>query len=267
MLRPVTAADISHLIEQSEMDYMKDRMLAIQEREGNPEGIEIKEIDTCLLLYSRTMAWGQFNNVKGPFTEEHIPEISRFFDERNRNFEFHVAPHHDRNILRALAENGYFQASFHGCLYGEPRQLAANRPSRLLHIRELREDEMEIYAEIHCLGTGLPLDGKAYVAANNKVLYGRKGWHFFIGFAEDQPASVSVMYMKDKIASFTFAATLPQFRGRGFHTQMLQQRLEVCAQHNCHLVVAQAAYGSQSMKNMERAGLRIGYTRANWVKI
>ncbi|WP_158560581.1 hypothetical protein [Paenibacillus contaminans] len=38
-------------------------------------------------------------------------------------------------------------------------------------IRELREDEFELYGELHCVGRGMSAEGKSYVAANNKVLY------------------------------------------------------------------------------------------------
>ena len=50
------------------------------------------------------------------------------------------------------------------------------------------------------------------LAAINKVLYGLACWRFFIGYADERPAGVGVMYMHEGIASFTFAATVPDFR-------------------------------------------------------
>ncbi|MNJ58778.1 hypothetical protein D3C77_544310 [compost metagenome] len=44
--------DKVELIEKSELNYMLDRMKTIQERPGNPEGVE-------------TMPWPAFNTVKG----------------------------------------------------------------------------------------------------------------------------------------------------------------------------------------------------------
>lgn len=34
--------ELADILEKSEINYMVDRMTAIREREGNPEGIEIK---------------------------------------------------------------------------------------------------------------------------------------------------------------------------------------------------------------------------------
>lgn len=55
------------------------------------------------------------------------------------------------------------------------------------------------------------------VAANNQVFYGRQGWKFYIAYLNDEPAATAVMYINNGIASLTFAATLPEFRGNGLH--------------------------------------------------
>jgi len=52
-------------IEQSEIDYMADRMTAIRDRPGNPEGIEIARFGEVVCFYSETMPWASFNTVKG----------------------------------------------------------------------------------------------------------------------------------------------------------------------------------------------------------
>jgi hypothetical protein len=80
-----------------------------------------------------------------------------------------------------------------------------------LTIRELREDEFELYGELHCVGSDMSAEGKSYVAAINKVLYGLACWRFFIGYADERSAGVGVMYMHKGIASFTFAATVPEY--------------------------------------------------------
>jgi GNAT superfamily N-acetyltransferase len=119
---------------------------------------------------------------------------------------------------------------------------------------------------LHCLGTGLNIDGAKHVAANNKVLFHRHGWKFFIGFVGENPAGVAVMYINNNIASLTFAATIPEYRRRGLLSAFLRKRIHEAALAKCDLVIGQAAYASTSQNNMERAGMRIGYTRATWVK-
>lgn len=259
--------EIAEALERSEIEYMTDRMLAIQEREGNPEGIEIQQFGQCTAFYSRTMQWALFNNVKGTLDPEVLDDILRFYSERERSFEFQIIPNKaDQQVMKLLYNKGFYQSGFHTTLYCKAREVDF-RSEHDLHIRELREDEFDTYAEIHCLGTGLSLDGMPYVAANNQVLYQRSGWRFYIGFLKEQPAAVAVMYMQNNMASLTFAATLPEYRNRGLQTNLLLRRIHDAYLNNCELVVSQCSYCSPSHRNMERAGMKIGYTRATWTKV
>jgi GNAT superfamily N-acetyltransferase len=255
-------------IERSELDYMQDRMLAIQNRVGNPKGIEMVRFGNALCLYSRTMPWGAFNTVKGITNNEleYIRPIIEFYRERNRKLQFEIVPSRvDAALLKMLSDQGFYQSDFHTSTMMEP-QLFEDRLPDSIRIQELNEDEFETYALIHCRGTGLPDDGIAPVAANNKVLYRRPGWKHFIAYVHDKPAAVAVMYIKDRMASLTFAATLPDFRGIGLHQFLLKRRIEEAKQNNCRLVVGQCNFLSQSHRNMERVGMKIGYLRTTWIE-
>lgn len=262
----VTSLELAALLEQSEIDYMVDRMTAIRDREGNPEGVEIGNFGGATVFYSRTMPWGLFNNVKGMHDERVLGDIIKFYADRERDPEFQMIPGKTSlAVFRALTEQGFTQSGFHTTLYG-PAVNAHQQYDDTIEVRLLRLDEMDTYAMIHCLGTGLSIEGKHYVAANNSVLYERPGWQFFIGLVHGQPAAVAVMYMKDEVASLTFAATLPEYRKQGLQQALLRQRINTAAVHGCKLVVSQAAFGSTSHRNMERIGLRIAYTRATWTR-
>ena len=81
-------------------------------------------------------------------------------------------------------------------------------------IRAIDKDEFEDYAKVHSRGTGLPDQGIPSVASNNRVLYSRPGWSFYMAYVEDEPAT-GVMYVNQSTASLTFAATLPEYRRQG----------------------------------------------------
>lgn len=245
---------------------MIDRMTAIMEREGNPEGVEIKRLETCTAFYSKTMPWGQFNNIKGSIDEDTLNELLQFYRLRDRKFEIQVIPSKvNKSVLQLMHHNGFYQSAFHTTMYGEPYKVEPYN-SKVIHIRELNATEFDTYAEIHCLGTGLSIDGKQFVAANNKVLYDRAGWSFYIGEYKGTPAAVAVMYIHEGIASLTFAATLPQFRNKGLQTSLLKRRINDAYIKQCKLVVGQCGYTSQSHRNMERVGMKIGYTRSTWTE-
>lgn len=257
---------LAEAIETSEINYMVDRMQAIKEREGNPEGIEITRFNNSVAFYSRTMPWGLFNNVKGTIDERDVDDIIDFYESRKRQFEFQFIPSKANPALfKLLHERSFHQSGFHASLYREPSEVELPQDKHLM-IRELQEDEFELYAKIHCLGTGLSLDGQSAVASNNRVLYGREGWRYYIGFYNEEPAAVAVMHMKDQMASLTFATTLPQYRQLGFQTQLLLRRIHDAYKNDCKLIVGQCAYCSSSHRNMERVGMKLAYTRSTWIR-
>src|SRR5690554_4117825 len=84
--------ELAVTLERSEINYMVDRMKAIQERDGNPEGIEITYFGQCVAFFSRTMPWGLFNNVKGLIEEDNLDDMINYYEERERKFEVQIIP-------------------------------------------------------------------------------------------------------------------------------------------------------------------------------
>lgn len=61
---PIVTQELSVRLEQSEIDVMSSRMLAIQERNGNPMGVEIQNFGGGTAFYAREMPWGSFNTER-----------------------------------------------------------------------------------------------------------------------------------------------------------------------------------------------------------
>lgn len=262
--------ELTQAIEASEIDYMSDRMAAIQGRKGNPEGVETRRFGKAVAFYSRTMPWPSFNTVKGLTAQEVdvIEPILAFYRARERKAQFEVLPSlAEPTLLKRLADHGLYQSGFHSSLYIVPKpSLEAKDKDDSIVIRELREDQFELYATIHCRGTELPDSGIPHVAENNRVLYRRPGWKFYVAYVGGEPAAVGVLYMKDRAASLTFAATLPEYRNRGLQRRLLGHRIEIAYEHRCELAFGQCSFLSQSHRNMERVGMRLGYVRASWTE-
>lgn len=255
-------------IENSEIDYMNDRMAAIRDRDGNPEGIEVQRFGQAICYYSKTMPWGTFNTVKGLTSDDidYIEPIADFYRQRERRLRLEIIPSRvDQRFLKRLAELGLYQAEHHCSLIIEPER--ASDLSKEIAVRQIAEDQFDMYATIHCRGTGLPDDGIPYVSSNNRVLHGRPGWKFFAAYWHDIPAAVGVVYIHNRMASLTFAATLPEFRNRGLHQALLKQRISEASAAECGLAVGQCAFLSQSHRNMEQVGMKLGYIRTAWTEM
>lgn len=265
----ISSSELVKDIEFSERAYLQERMIAIQSRIGNPEGIEIERFGNALCFYSKTMPWGSFNTVKGITNAEleFIDQIIDFYRERERKIQFEIIPSYvDSNFLKYLSDRGFYQSGFHTSTYIEPTLFNIELPEHI-RIQELNEEQFETYAMIHCKSTGLPDHGIAPVATNNKVLYEHPNWKFFIAYVNGEPAATAVMNVNNGIASLTFAATLPAFRGIGLHKFLLKRRIDEAKHNNCRLVVGQCSFLSQSHRNMERIGMKIGYIRTTWTEL
>ncbi|OWR32796.1 GNAT family N-acetyltransferase [Saccharibacillus sp. O23] len=262
--------ELTAAIERSEIDYMLDRMTAIQERPGNPEGIEIRRFGGAVAFSSRTMPWPSFNTVKG-LTDANLDDLDailEFYRLQGRKAQLEIVPSRvGPDFLRRLNELGLYQSGFHCSLIGEPRPPVSDRAGQTIAIREIGADEFELYATLHCRGTGLPDEGIPHVRRNNEVLHGRAGWTFFAAESNGVPAAAAVMYERGGIASLTFAATLPEFRRQGLQRALIQHRAAEASARGSKAIVGQCAYLSQSHRNMESVGMKLGYIRTAWTQL
>nr|WP_275984127.1 GNAT family N-acetyltransferase [Paenibacillus hamazuiensis] len=264
---PVIDTDLAKRLERSELEYITSRISSIGERSGNPEGVEIRKFGGATAFYTKTMPWRSFNGVVGltPDDIDQIGGIAEFYRERQRSFEIAVNPcSASPELLKALAACGLYQKAFHSVLYGPPSRDMSPLPEHVRIDEVTDEREFGQYAEIHCVGFGMSADHKHHFVNNNIGLLHRPGWKFFLARIQETPAAVGVMLISGGIASFTLAATAPEFRRRGLHTALLHRRMHEAHLAGCELVTAQAGFGSTSQNNMERTGMQMAWTRAVW---
>ncbi|HKM86242.1 MAG TPA: GNAT family N-acetyltransferase [Terriglobales bacterium] len=69
-----------------------------------------------------------------------------------------------------------------------------------------------------------------------------------------------------KIVGLYGAATLQPYRGRGLQTAILWRRLKLAAQAGCEYAVIVTQGGTTSMRNAERLGFTLAYSKATLIK-
>ncbi len=270
MALPILTEDMANRILQSETDFFTSRIRSIGERDGNPEGVEIRTFGQTAVFYIKTMPWGLFNSVKGfsPDDSGSLNEIIAFYRERNRSFQLDInPPGTDPGFLKLVAGHGLYQTGFHSVLYGLPSSASPKLPSPVTIIELEHEAEFGLYAGVHCVASGMDIAHKHHFANNNIGLLNRPGWKLYLALWDGVPAAVAMMHTGNNIASFTLAATAPDYRRKGLHTALLQWRLHEAYKAGCELVTAQASFGSSSQHNMERAGMQLAWTRAVWAPL
>ena len=214
----------------------------------------------------------EFNRTIG--LRDHGPEeidaVLAWYRERGVDCRFDVAPMVcTERACRSLAERGFHQSGSHTVLYGEP---TPTRPAAVasVDVVEVGSGDMEVFAELFMLyyeDMNLGPDLRRRARANVEARHPLPGWRLYVASVDGAPAAFGALYVSDGVGSLGGAATAPPFRGRGCQSALVRRRIADAAAEGCDLIAAQASPGSSSQRNMERAGLRVAYTKAIWSRL
>ncbi|MFD2169932.1 hypothetical protein [Tumebacillus lipolyticus] len=254
-------------IERSNCLEHLDKCQSMQAREGNPMGIVIEHFGSATAVGSAVLG-GATNRVMcfGDHEEGRLDEIIRFFAEHNLPFRFEICPGDvSADLLAKLADRGFEQNGFHAVMYGAPQTAPPVLPTELT-IDQVAEQQFDLYGDLYVQSFGMPDWTKAGVAENNRLLSQRPGRTFYFAAVDHAPAAVASLFVADQVANLALAGTAPDYRGKGCQLVLLHQRLFDASAQGCDLVVGQATFLSTSMRNMQRAGLQLAYTKAFFSK-
>lgn len=268
----VMTKELAYRLENTEIETLSSRLTAIQNIQGNPMGVEIQKFGNATAFSVKNIPGPSFNTVKGlkEGDEEQIERIIDFYKQKEIPARFELTPvNTSSKLLTCLSKAGYYHHDFHTTLYA-PLSIELATSDKFndqnISIRNLKRDEFDIFADIYTKGFQMPAFLKNGVAQNNEILYNNKNWTFYLANYENEPAGIGVLFIKDGIATLAAAATLPNIRNKGIQSALINHRIDQANLQKCDLIVGQAQFGSVSQNNMERAGMRIAYTKAIWIK-
>ena len=272
MLLPAMTRQLAQRIEQNDIDYTLSRLEEMQQAEGNPLRIEINRYGNAIAFLIE--GWPDFwygNKVLGlePSSEADLDEVIDLFARHNLSFRFEIMP---GNLNSALASQlhklGFCQMSFNTAVYGQPSLATGGTSHKHVKVREVQMNDMDHFLDLYQDGFGLPrLQGKEREAVLLWLQRAKSNLYLCIAHVEDVPAGVGILYVKDGIGLLADATTLPEFRGKGCHTAMIHHRIAQAEKSNCDLLTSFVEFGSTSHLNLERAGLRVAYTKSMWWKV
>jgi len=263
---------LAQRIEQNDIDYSLSRLGGMQQAQGNPLQIEIKRYGNVNVFMIRN--WPNFwygNKVLGlePSSEVYLDEIIDLFARNNLNFRFEIMPGNLNSSLAARFHRlGFCQMDFNAAVYGQPSLAVKTAPNEQVKVREVQPNETDLFLDLYQDGFGLPRFSPGERGAVLSWLKrARSSLYLCIAHVDDVPAGVSILYAENGIGLLADATVLPGFRGRGCHTAMIHHRIAQAEKQNCDLLTSFVEFGSTSHLNLERAGLRVAYTKAMWWKV
>jgi GNAT superfamily N-acetyltransferase len=262
----VTTKTLAVRAMRADLAYTMQRMQVIADREGNPFGIAIKAFGAATALAAVRLPSSRFNRVVGltPAETALLPEILAWYAELGLSPHVEIRPGDlSDGLADALARAGFRQTSFHASLVGE----VAEAPPTEVVIRSVETSEiMERFLDVYVAGWGFPLAIHEGAKANIRGWLGRPGWHLYLAETDAQPAAVAILFLHENVAYFADTCVHPNFRGRRLQSALLAHYKRDAPRLGADTLCSQATFASASHRNLERAGLRLLHTQADWTR-
>ncbi|MFN7921875.1 MAG: GNAT family N-acetyltransferase [Bryobacteraceae bacterium] len=199
--------------------------------------------------------------LRGPVGAEELDQLEHFFFSRGAAATVSLCPMADAGLALALEQRGFrldhFEHTLLGWLWSAP---VAAGPRDAVRVGPQEHTEWA-----RMVVAGFESDDPELVDLV-RVFAASEGARPYWARREGQPAGGGVSRIEDGIAMFYCGSTVPEFRGRGVQTAVIRRRIEDAVRAGCDFAVACVAPDSQSHRNYERAGFRVAYTKALFVK-
>jgi GNAT superfamily N-acetyltransferase len=208
-----------------------------------------------------------------PVTDADFVQLEDFYHSRQAPAQVDFCPLTDSSLLEVAKRRGYQVAELNNVL-GRKLDSAETFPPGPagFRIRSGRPDEALVFSAI--VRESFFPDGGEPAGFDEMLvpMFGFPGAMTFV--AEFEAASerklvatgAGLSIPDHKVVALFGAATLKPFRGRGLQTAILQRRLEVAAQAGCEYAVIVTLGGSTSMRNAERLGFTLAYSKVTLIK-
>lgn len=265
---PYISAELARRLENCDTNFIRLRLEYLARLEGNPFGAEVRPFGDATGLSISSMAGNTlFNRVAEVTLAEldRLDEITAWFEERKMGGRFDLLPGHvSPELFKALATRGFYQSGFYAVLYGEPQTGAQEFLG--VTVRELQPEDLGVYGDIYMTGFGFPEERREALVGSMTGLYGHPAVRLYLGLVDGTPAGIGFLLLNKGVGYLGTATTLAQFRGRGLQKALMYRRMADATRHGCDLVTSHTQYGSLSQSNMEKVGMRLGYTKAIWTR-
>lgn len=222
----------------------------------------------------------------GPVSPADLDRAEAFFRRRGVPARVDVCPLADPSLPQLLHRRGYgiqgFRHVFIRSCGGPPDPLPAGAgtgpgtaahpaaspgpglvPASPLTVYAVGADEYDTWAAAVSSGfTGRDDADPDEISENTPFC---PGTSCYLARVDGEPAGGGALSVAGGLAALFSASTRPRFRRRGVQTALLAARLAAAAA-GCDVATVQANPGSDSHRNIQRAGFQIAYTKMTMIR-
>jgi GNAT superfamily N-acetyltransferase len=212
----------------------------------------------------------------GTATAADLDRMEQFYRSHAALSQIDVCPLTDPSLLEMLKQRSYAMAELNNVLFrrlndndqnDNDRKEAAASPAGVT-IRQGHAEEAQAFSDIVVRSFFPNGDEPAGFAEMIAPIYQAEGAILFVAEVEGKPVACAagLIVPEHRILALFGAGTLPDFRRRGLQTALLLRRMETAQKAGCEYAVIVTQGGTTSMRNAERLGFRVAYSKATLIK-
>ena len=267
----VATAELARRFDAIAADYLVARYSG----PGNPMGAQVLRDGELVATKVPYLPMNPLmNRARGIETVAQLREVLAFYAATQQRCWIEVVPSTPVAVSNAMINAGFRVDSYGATLYAAPLPLSRTQLDvevcevcEVREVREVREIKSAGLDEfLDTLNTGFGTPGQLLpgMRANQSFWLQVPTWQLFIARVVGVAAGAAVLSLHADTGYLAAASTLPAFRNRGIQSALISARIARAEALGCTVVTGQAAHGSSSQGNMQRAGMQISHVRTAW---
>lgn len=231
---------------------------------GNPMGTGVLRIGDLVATKVASAPNNELmNSVHGLLDGSLLPQLLEFYGATQQSFWIHTAPYTSVEVTDALITAGFRIERYAATLLATPVPSARPHNPDVV-ITRVGKNQINAFLDTLNSGFGSPPDVLDTLRKKQRFWSDVPSWRLFLAQIDGVPAGAAVLSVHEDAAYLAAASVLPAFRGRGVQSALLAARLAQAQALNCGTVCCGAEWGSQSHRNIQRAGLELSHIRTIW---
>ncbi len=198
--------------------------------------------------------------LHGPVSTAELERFEAFYRSRGSAPGLSLCPLADPSLVELLGERGYRIEHFMQTWYRELTADDRRTTAEGILVRPILPEEADLWvltANRGFAGDAATTPPDSIVAAYPYMTHAT----CWLAWLDDQPAGAGSLAIHDGVAELFGTSVRPSCRGHGVQTALMHARMAAAVTAGCDLIAVHTDPGSASQRNVERAGLRLAYTK------
>ena len=255
----VATAELARRFDAIAADYLVARYSG----PGNPMGAQVLRDGELVATKVPYLPMNPLmNRARGIESVAQLREVLAFYAATQQRCWIEVVPSTPVAVSNALINAGFRVDSYGAPPYAAP--LPLSRTQLDVEVCDVKNAGLDEFLDTLNTGFGTPGQLLPGMRANQSFWLQVPTWQLFIARVVGVAAGAAVLSLHADTGYLAAASTLPAFRNRGIQSALISARIARAEALGCTVVTGQAAHGSSSQGNMQRAGLQISHVRTAW---